>query len=135
MKDREKLLTFLLSLREMRLRKEVATLKDHTTTLHAIQRALGAARDSASASITSATNLRDLGLIGEVRAVSLARAHTTRLRIRDASDRVTVARQHAAAMRSAKAELAQARELEQERSHDLDNEQFQAWKRGLQPRR
>ena len=135
MKDREKLLTHLLSLREMRLREEVATLKVHAATLEDIDRALGAARDSASEAIASATDLRDLGLIGEVRSASLARAHTTKLQMREASERVTVAHQRAEAMRSAKAEVVQARELKQERSQDHDNEQFQAWKRGLEPRR
>jgi len=135
MKDREKLLSHLLSLREMRLREEVATLKSHAATRERVQRGLDAARDSAAETIASASALRDLGLIGEARAVSMARVNATTLKIREASDRVSAAQRRAEAIRTAKAQLTKARALAQDQSHEHDNEQFQAWKRSFEPRR
>lgn len=133
--NREKLITRLLSLRETRLREEVAELKARNAALRQIERTRGDARDAAAVTIMSAADLRDLGLIGEVRAGSIKEANAAATIVREASDRVVSANQRARAMRSAKTAVIRARDGQHERAQEHDADQFQSWKRGNDPQR
>jgi hypothetical protein len=131
--NRETLMGRLLWFREMRLREEVAQLKTRAAALAQIERT----RDQACASAVagSGVDLRDLGLIGEVRLDSTKSAQQAAVQLRVAGDRVDHAHKQADAVRGAHDELQREKRLSRDRAQEHDSDQFQSWKRGAAPRR
>jgi len=130
--NRESLIGRLLWLRELRLHKEVAQLKSRAAVLAGHEQTRDCALDAAAAD-ESAAELRDRGLVGEVRLQSSRAARDAAVQVTLASRQVAQARRLTDAMRAARADLEDAKRRSRERVQQNESEHFQNWKRSERP--
>ncbi len=130
--DRESLIGRLLWLRELRLHKEVAQLKARAAALADHEQTRERARDAAAAD-DSAAELRDRGLVGEVRLQSSRAAREATVQVTLAGRQVAQARRLTDAMRAARADLEEAKRESRARVQQNESEHFQNWKRSERP--
>jgi len=128
---REDLLRNLVRMRELQLKKEAAELKSRTGALQKVEQTHEQARSAASASIECGNDLRDLGLIGEMRIGCTKLAAKIEDQVRTISRKVGHARKLAESAREARSELMRTKSAAQERSLENEAEHFFSWKNDL----
>lgn len=129
--DREDLLTHLVKMRELQLKKEAAELKSRAGALEKVERIHEQARSAASASIECGNDLRDLGVIGEMRLGCTKLAAKIEDQVRILSRKLGHARKLAESAREARAELKRTKSAARERSLENDAEHFRGWRKEL----
>ena len=125
---REELLGQLIRMRELQLKSQTAELKSRTGVLANIERALDQVQSVAVDSLDSATHLRDLGTLGDMRLGYKRLAVTVQDQVRALADKVIHSRKLTDAARDAVADIKRTRDQEQERSLETEAEHFFSWK-------
>jgi hypothetical protein len=125
--NREQVLALLVKLRDGRLRKAVAELKEETGVLRRIEKtsddAVCATRES------GATQIRDLGLFGEVRLRCISLSREVNQRVLLLGQRVTHSYKLTQSARAAHSGIVRKKLAAQELSHERDVDSFFSWKR------
>ncbi len=124
-----KLLHDLIRLREVRLREQTAKLKQSSRGLTEIRNQHEQARHSAARSIETADTLSYLEVFGQSRLKYAKLAIKAEEQVRGLTENVGQARKLADSARDAGAEFQRARAREQERSMEIESEQFFSWSR------
>jgi hypothetical protein len=125
---REELLGQLIRMRELQLKSETAELKSRSGALARIEHALEEVSSSAAESLESVIQIRDLGLLGEMRLGYKQLAATVQDQVRTLAAKVSHSRKLTDATREAAAELKRAKTLAKERSLENEAEHFFSWK-------
>ena len=119
----------LTKLREGRLREEVCDLKKKAGYRHQIEQTL--ANASILAQEAAGSNLRDLGLFGEIRLGCFRMGNELSRQLLYHSERVMRAQKLAESARTAHRKIIEAKLAAEEASRERDAEQFFTWKRKL----
>jgi hypothetical protein len=128
--NHEKMLARLTKLREGQLREEVCDLKKRSNFRQQIEQTLADA--SAVAQEATCSNLRDLGLFGEIRLSCTKLGKELSRQVLHHSERVMRAQQLAESARTDHKKFVQERLAAEETSRERDAEQFLTWKRKRQ---
>lgn len=126
---RENLVSQLVKIRELRLRNEVAALKERVETLRVIEETGGKARDAAGRAVDAPSEIRDLGALGDIRINSARRATEVSDQVRALGTQVTRARRLTDSAREAHREIGREKQDAIDRASDREAEQFLNWKR------
>jgi hypothetical protein len=125
--NREKMAARLTKLRESQLREEACDLKKKANYRQQIEQTLADA--SMAAREAAGSNLRDLGLFGEVRLGCIRLGKELARQILHHSERVMRAKKLAESACAAHRKIVQGRHAAEETLHERDAEQFFTWKR------
>ena len=125
--NREEMAARLTKLREGQLREEVCDLKKKANYRQQIEQTLADA--SMAAREAAHTNLRDLGLFGEIRLGCIRLGMELSRQILHHSERVIHAQKLAESACAAHSKIVQERLASEETLRERDSEQFFTWKR------
>jgi hypothetical protein len=126
---REELTAHLIRVRESKLRSEVTQLQTQTTLLKKIEQLQANASSAAVDSATVAGQIRDLGLLGEIRLGCIKLAGEVASQVRVFSQRVTRAHKLTESARETHAALLREKQAAAELSFERESEHFFSWKR------
>jgi hypothetical protein len=125
--NREEMIAQLTRLREQRLREEVVGLQNTSRSRRLVEDAL--ANATVSAQTTTESNIRDLGLFGEIRLGCIRMRKELTRQLLHRSERVMQARKKTESARTAHGKMVGQRLATEETLRERDAEHFLTWKR------